>query len=117
MLWDVASQEPKLNHSFNEGMASDERLVASVNLNQGVFEGFNSIVDVGGGTGTLAKCIAEAFPNVNCINFDLPHVVKGLGESRNLSYVGGDLFEAIPKADVVLLKVVFPLLLFCLTLN
>ncbi|KAI3770318.1 hypothetical protein L6452_01446 [Arctium lappa] len=70
----------------------------------GAFEGFNSIVDVGGGTGTLSKAIAKTFPELNCICFDLPHVVNGMEGSKNLSYVGGGMFEAIPKADVVLVK-------------
>ncbi|KAI3731737.1 hypothetical protein L1987_62926 [Smallanthus sonchifolius] len=106
IIWDFAFQEPILNHFLNEAMASDARLVADIILKHcgGVFEGLDSIVDVGGGTGTLAKSIADAFPHVNCICFDLPHVVKGLDGSKNLSYVGGDMFEAIPKADGVLMK-------------
>ncbi|KAJ0444408.1 putative O-methyltransferase domain, plant methyltransferase dimerization [Helianthus annuus] len=66
--------------------------------------GMESIMDVGGGTGTFAVAIAKAFPNIRCISFDLPHVVNGLVGSKNLSYVGGDMFEAIPKAGAVLLK-------------
>ncbi|KAI3796363.1 hypothetical protein L1987_39033 [Smallanthus sonchifolius] len=106
MLWDTASEEPKLNMFFNEGMASDARLVTSVILKhcEGVFEGLDSIVDVGGGTGTVAEAISKAFPNIKCISFDLSHVVSGLVGSKNLSYVGGDMFQAIPNADAVLLK-------------
>ena len=37
--------------------------------------------------------------------FDLPHVVSGLQGSENLKFVGGDMFEAIPPADAILLKV------------
>ncbi|KAI3500191.1 hypothetical protein L1887_36008 [Cichorium endivia] len=105
-LWDFASQEPKLNQVFNETMASDARFVASFIIKHcaGAFEGLSSVVDVGGGTGTIAKAIAKAFPNVNCVSFDLPHVVSGLEGSKNMSYVCGDMFEAIPKADAVLLK-------------
>ncbi|KAK1412127.1 hypothetical protein QVD17_33123 [Tagetes erecta] len=106
IIWDFACEEPVLNRFLNEAMASDARLVASVILKRfaGVFEGVDSIVDVGGGNGTLIKSISEAFPNVTCICFDLPHVVKGLNGSKNLSYVGGNMFELIPKADVVLMK-------------
>ncbi|KAK1425405.1 hypothetical protein QVD17_20757 [Tagetes erecta] len=98
--------DPKLNRLFNEAMASDARLVMSVVLEhcEGVFEGLDSIVDVGGGTGTVAKAIAEGFHDIKCICFDLPHVVDGLVGSKNLSYVGGDMFEIIPNADAVLLK-------------
>jgi hypothetical protein len=37
--------------------------------------------------------------------FDLPHVVDGLQGSENLKYVGGDMFEAIPPTQSILLKV------------
>ncbi|KAJ9563678.1 hypothetical protein OSB04_008838 [Centaurea solstitialis] len=105
-LWDFASQEPRLNHFFNEALVGDARLVTNVVLKhcKGAFEGLDSIVDVGGGTGTVAKAIAKAFPEINCISFDLPHVVNGMEGSKNLSYVGGDMFEAIPKADAIFMK-------------
>ncbi|KAI3764142.1 hypothetical protein L2E82_14145 [Cichorium intybus] len=106
MLWDFAGQDPNLNQFFNEAMSSDARLVTSVVLKHcgNVFKSLNPIVDVGGGTGTVAKAVAEAFPDLCCICFDLPHVVNGLVGSKNLSFLGGDMFEAIPKADAVLLK-------------
>ncbi|KAI7734257.1 hypothetical protein M8C21_011570 [Ambrosia artemisiifolia] len=114
IFWDLAGEEVKLNHFFNEGIASDARLVTSVILKHydNVFEGLDSIVDVGGGTGTVAQAIAKAFPNIRCISFDLPHVVDGLVGSKNLSFVGGDMFEVIPKVNALLLKVVLILLLF-----
>ncbi|CAN4117561.1 unnamed protein product [Withania somnifera] len=87
-------------------MASDAKLVMSVVMkySKDVFQGLNSIVDVGGGTGTVAKSIAKTFPNLQCTVFDLPHVVEGLEGSDNLSYVGGDFFVSIPHADALLLK-------------
>ncbi|MFS8021222.1 putative O-methyltransferase domain, plant methyltransferase dimerization [Helianthus anomalus] len=105
-IWDLAVQEPRLNQFMNDAMASDARLVMSIILKHctHVFQGLDSIIDVGGGTGTVAKAIAEAFPGISCICFDLPHVVNGLVGSKNLAYVGGDMFEAIPNANAVLLK-------------
>ncbi|CBI21929.3 unnamed protein product, partial [Vitis vinifera] len=81
-------------------------LITSVLLKEGkgVFEGLNSLVDVGGGTGQVAKAIANAFPHLNCTVLDLPHVVAGLQGSKNLNYFAGDIFEAIPPADAILLK-------------
>ncbi|KAL2483378.1 O-methyltransferase family protein [Forsythia ovata] len=106
MLWEHAGQEPRLNNFFNEAMASDARLVTSLLIRdcKHVFEGLNSIVDVGGGTGTVSKIISDEFPNLKCTVLDLPHVVAGLEGTKNLSYVGGDMFESIPSADAVLLK-------------
>lgn len=105
-FWDHCGQEAVLNNFFNEAMASDARLITSVLIDEckGVFEGLKSLVDVGGGTGTVAKAIAEAFPHLDCTVFDLPHVIADLQGSKNLTYVGGDMFESVPRADAVLLK-------------
>ncbi|GMP54714.1 hypothetical protein CsSME_00019786 [Camellia sinensis var. sinensis] len=105
-LWEYGRHEPRLNHFFNQAMASDARLVTKVLVKdcKGVFEDLHSLVDVGGGTGTVAKAIADAFPNLKCTVLDLPHVVSGLQGTDKLNYVGGDMFEAIPSADAVLLK-------------
>ena len=105
-FWDYWANEPTLNNLFNEAMASDARLVASVLVTdcKGVFDGLKSLVDVGGGTGTVAKVVADAFPHMQCTVLDLPHVVADLQGSNNLNYVGGDMFEAIPTADAILLK-------------
>ena len=37
----------------------------------------------------MAKAIAKSFPQLDCIVFDLPHVVSGLQGSENLKFVGG----------------------------
>ncbi|KAK4481887.1 hypothetical protein RD792_012798 [Penstemon davidsonii] len=105
-FWEYAGQEPKLNHFFNEAMTSDARLVSGIIVKdcKQVFEGVKSLVDVAGGTGTVAKAIASDFPVVNCTVLDLPHVVAGLEGNENLTYVEGNMFESIPPADAVLLK-------------
>ncbi|KAJ8754981.1 hypothetical protein K2173_015493 [Erythroxylum novogranatense] len=106
MVFEYARHEPRLNNFLNEAMASDARLIADVLINdcKGVFQGLTSLVDVGGGTGTIAKAIAVAFPNVDCTVFDLPHVVANLQDCKNLKYVGGDMFQAVPPAHAILLK-------------
>ncbi|MED6196861.1 putative O-methyltransferase 3 [Stylosanthes scabra] len=107
MFWRYASNVPKLNELFNNAMASDARFVSKLLVDEkckGVFEGLESLVDVGGGTGTLAKTIAKSFSQLECTVFDLPHVIAGLEESENLKYVGGDMFDVIPPCNAVLLK-------------
>ncbi|BAT83282.1 hypothetical protein LR48_Vigan843s002600 [Vigna angularis] len=104
-IWDFLGKNPAMNESFNEAMASDSQMMnLALRGCNWVFEGVESIVDVGGGTGTTAKAICDAFPNVKCIVFDRPQVVEKLSGTSNLTYVGGDMFESIPKADAVLLK-------------
>ncbi|KAI3457176.1 hypothetical protein Pfo_013839 [Paulownia fortunei] len=105
-FWEQAGQDPRLNHFFNESMASDARLVTSVIVKdyRQVFQGLKSMVDVGGGTGTVAKAIADAFPSLNCTVLELPHVVAGLEGTKNVTFVAGDMFESIPPADAVFMK-------------
>lgn len=110
-FWEHAGSVTKFNEYFNQAMASDARFVARLMFtnenesNTGLFKGIESLVDVGGGDGTMAKAIAEAYPELKCIVLDLPHVVDGLqGNGLNLVYVGGNMFEAIPHAQAVLLK-------------
>ncbi|KAL0399784.1 UNVERIFIED_CONTAM: Trans-resveratrol di-O-methyltransferase [Sesamum radiatum] len=105
-LWEHAEQDPSLNGLFNEGMASDAELAATVITKdcRNVFEGLKSMVDVGGGTGTVAKAIADAFPGLKCVVLDLPHVVAGCEGTENLTFVAGDMFEYIPPADAVFMK-------------
>ncbi|KAI5434988.1 putative O-methyltransferase 3 [Lathyrus oleraceus] len=105
-FWDYAAHDPIFNRLFNESMASDARLVSDLLIDKckGVFDGLESLVDVAGGTGTMAKTLSKSFPQMECIVFDLPHVVDGLQGSHNLSYVGGDMFQEIPQAHAILLK-------------
>lgn len=106
-FWERIAHESDMGSLFHEAMCSDSRLLAHVLVRdyKHVFEGIESLVDVGGGTGTMAKAIIDAMPGIKCIVLDLPHVVAGLENTDKLSYVGGDMFEAIPPANAILLKV------------
>ncbi|KAA8524305.1 hypothetical protein F0562_010728 [Nyssa sinensis] len=105
-FWDYHAQEPRIGKFFDEAMASDSRLITNVLIKEckETFEGLTSVVDVGGGTGTVAGAIAKTFPHLKCTVFDLPHVIADLQGSENLDFVGGDMFEAIPPANAILLK-------------
>ncbi|KAI5434985.1 putative O-methyltransferase 3, variant 2, partial [Lathyrus oleraceus] len=105
-FWDYAAHDPILNRLFNESMACDAPLVSNLLIEKckGVFHGLESLVDVAGGTGSMAKALAKSFPQMEFIVFDLPHVVNDLQGSNNLKYVGGDMFQEIPQAHVILLK-------------
>ena len=52
----------------------------------------------------MANTVASAFPHIECTNFDLPHVVANLELSKNVKCVVGDMFEAMPPRDTMLLK-------------
>jgi len=93
-FWDFLDKNPEYNRSFNEAMASDSKMInLALRDCDFVFDGLESMVDVGGGTGTTAKIICETFPEFKCIVFDRPQVVQNLYGSNNLTYVGGDIYS------------------------
>ncbi|GAY55607.1 hypothetical protein CUMW_165480 [Citrus unshiu] len=110
-IWGCLAQDAKFKNVFYDAMMTDSQFISSVLIEEckEVFKGLKCLVDLGGGTGTMVKAIAEAFPEMKCIVFDLPHVVDNnlqqqQGTNKNLEFLGGDMFEAIPPADAVLLK-------------
>nr|ABJ88948.1 coniferyl alcohol 9-O-methyltransferase [Linum album]ABX71749.1 S-adenosyl-L-methionine-dependent coniferyl alcohol 9-O-methyltransferase [Linum album] len=107
-VYEVCSEDANFSQLFSEGMAGDSWLFsrALVSKCRDAFEGLSSLVDVGGGTGNTSKVIAEAFPNIHCTVFDLPHVVSGPKQTHpNLDYESGNMFtDDIPHADAVLFK-------------
>ena len=73
------------------------------------FSRYETIVDVGGATGLLSICVAEANPHLRCTSFDLPPVeriaretIAAAGLSDRVKTASGDFFkDPLPKADVV----------------
>ncbi|KAF7012495.1 hypothetical protein CFC21_026683 [Triticum aestivum] len=105
----VAAHDAEFNSAFNEAMAADSRYLADLVVREcgEVFEGITSLVDVAGGTGTMARAITKAFPHVKCSVIDLPHVIQGVSaQTDNVEFVAGDMMEFIPPADRILLKYV-----------
>ncbi len=68
------------------------------------FSGLTTIVDVGGGQGTLLAMLLQALPYARGILLDLPHVVAGAGlvlsaagVADRCTIVGGNAFQAVPR--------------------
>ncbi|KAI3883980.1 hypothetical protein MKW92_034464, partial [Papaver armeniacum] len=105
-LWELAAEVPEINELINNGMASDSRMIMPA-FSQGcgsILNSVNKLVDIGGGTGATMSYVAKAFPAINCVVFDLPHVVAAAPDIPGVEMVGGDMFEFIPSADALLLK-------------
>ncbi|CAN6372378.1 unnamed protein product [Urochloa humidicola] len=111
-LYGVAGRDAGVNAAFNEAMGASSELLTGLVVSEcgGVFAGVTSLVDVGGGDGTMARAIARGFPHVRCSVLDLPQVVDGVSSSDCddvvVEFVAGDMMEFVPPADVVLLKYV-----------
>lgn len=111
-IWERAERDAHA-FPFDDAMASDTAFLMPIVLREcgdEVFgRGLTSLVDVAGGLGGAAATIAAAFPDLRCTVLDLPHVVAkaaaGTADSNVVQYVAGDMFQSIPPADAVLLKV------------
>jgi hypothetical protein len=104
--------DPELAALFDEAMADWTKHVAVAAVAAYDFARFGTIVDVGGGNGTLLAGILGVTSGPRGIVFDLPHVVQRaqaylaeMGVADRCTAVGGDFFKEIPRGgDAYLLK-------------
>ena len=78
------------------------------------FSGIRTLVDVGGGNGSLLGTILKANPKLKGVLFDLPSVSARAKQDRHVTAKGiaerctlesGDFFEAVPKGgDAYIMK-------------
>ncbi|RWR80853.1 caffeic acid 3-O-methyltransferase 1 [Cinnamomum micranthum f. kanehirae] len=97
--------DPRFNKVFNRGMAvlSTVTMKKILEMYKG-FEGLKTVVDVGGGTGTVLNMIVSKYPHTKGINFDLPHVVSDAPDYPGVEHVGGDMFVSVPSGDAIFMK-------------
>nr|BAC99560.1 putative flavonoid 7-O-methyltransferase [Oryza sativa Japonica Group]BAD05699.1 putative flavonoid 7-O-methyltransferase [Oryza sativa Japonica Group] len=107
-VWGAMSLDRALAAGFSASMAADSKFLAEIAIRRHVeaFMNVSSLVDVGGGDGSMARAIVKAFPHIKCLVLDLPHVVRGIPADGFVEYVAGDMMDFVPPANVVLLKLV-----------
>jgi O-methyltransferase domain len=76
-LFDYVARRPEASALFDSGMTAATRRATAAILAAYDFSGINTLVDVGGGQGTLITAILQAHPGLRGILFDLPHVIDG----------------------------------------
>ncbi|KAM1031364.1 hypothetical protein ACFX2C_035164 [Malus domestica] len=105
-LWSFGAANPDHSKLFNDAMTCDVKAAVPAVIKSciEVFKGLETIVDVGGGNGTMLRLLVEGCPWIRGINFDLPHVVSAAQDCDRVDNVGGDMFDRVPKADAVIIK-------------
>jgi hypothetical protein len=69
------------------------------------FGRFGVVVDVGGGDGTLLAALLDAYPQLEGVLFDQPHVIASAAVPARCRVVAGSFFESVPEgADAYVLK-------------
>ena len=104
-VWDYRAAHPEESGIFDRAMESSSKLVISALIDAYDFGRFETIVDVGGGNGTLLRALLAQYPSLRGVLFDQAHVVEGVDLGEHAQVVAGSFFESVPEGgDAYLLK-------------
>jgi O-methyltransferase len=106
------TRDPELSALFNASMGEGTQDTADAIAKQYDFSRYRTVVDVGGGNGTLLAAILGAEPALRGIVHDSPDGVAEAGDTLRAAGVAdrcevhaGDFFSAVPEGgDLYLLK-------------
>ncbi|VVA99571.1 unnamed protein product [Arabis nemorensis] len=97
--------DDQFGEMFNRTMSETSTMIIKKVLE--VYKGFedvNTLVDVGGGLGTIIGLITSKYPHIRGINFDLAPVLACAPLSPGVEHMAGDMFVEVPKGDAIFLK-------------
>lgn len=109
-VFDYLARHPEAASAFDAAMNSrssfeDEAIAAAYDFPGG------TIVDIGGGRGSLLARILERTPDADGVLFDLAHVLAGAAAvvraaevARRCRLLAGDFFESVPPGDLYVMK-------------
>jgi SAM-dependent methyltransferase len=110
-IFEYYSRTPEEAAAFSSAMQNLSALVALEVARVVDLSSVRRAVDVGGGEGFLVAELVAANPSLHGVVLDLPHetaraqgVVQARGLADRIEVVAGDFFQAVPPADVYLLK-------------
>lgn len=111
-LFEFLAQHPADEELFNRAMTSYSQAAIPAIVAAYDFSAVGTLVDVGGGHGSLLAGIVEANPHLRGVLFDLPSVteaadplLKDAGVRDRIDLVTGDFFESVPTgADAYIMK-------------
>ncbi|QCE02480.1 flavonol 3-O-methyltransferase [Vigna unguiculata] len=103
--FEYSAVDPTYNDVFNKAMFNITTIITNrvLELYDG-FKNINRLVDVGGGLGINLKLITSKYPNLQGVNFDLPHVIEHAPTYPGVEHVAGDMFESVPNGDAIFMK-------------
>jgi hypothetical protein len=112
-FWDDLAAHPNVAASFDTLMGPEGHGPPSADIPlTGGWDAIRTVVDVGGGTGSLLAAVLRAHPSVHGTLVDLPSAVarsaevfEAAGVSARVTAVGQSFFDPLPAgADLYLLK-------------
>ena len=103
-VWTWRQRHPEESRIFDQAMSAISATVAGRLADGYDFTRFGSLVDLGGGDGTLLATVLPRHPRLRGVLFDLPHVVAGAhhvlaaaGVTDRCDIVAGSFFEQVPS--------------------
>ncbi|MCO1576638.1 acetylserotonin O-methyltransferase [Crossiella sp. SN42] len=111
-LFEHLDRDPAAAAAFHRVMAGSTRMVAPALAAAYDFSGVSTLVDVGGGDGTLLAALLTAHPHLRGTVYDTeaavsaaPALLTAAGVADRAIALGGDFFTGVPEgADRYLLK-------------
>jgi SAM-dependent methyltransferase len=110
-LYPYLARHPEDARLFDEAMTSFTSVENAAVAARYDFSAFRTLVDVGGGHGSLLTAVVERNPALLGTLFDQPHIVDGARAriaasaiASRCEVVAGNFFEAVPGADACMLK-------------
>ena len=104
-IWEYRAAHPEESEIFDRAMESSSKLVIRSLIEAYDFGRFGTIVDVGGGNGTLLRALLAEYPDLKGVLFDQAHVVERIELGERGQVVAGSFFESVPDGgDAYLLK-------------
>lgn len=109
--WQYMAEHSDEARIFDAAMSSFSSVVAAAVVAAYDFSSSATVVDVGGGDGTLLAAILKANPSLRGAVADLPHVAEGAqrrldadGLADRCEVAAGSFFESVPVGDTYVLK-------------
>lgn len=105
-FWAYFAQHPEEGRAFNAAMTAKAHGHIAEIIAAYDFSDFQSIGDVGGGSGHLLRAVLDVTPASTGILFDLPHVIveaAGMSSERLSLHAGDFILNALPACDMYLL--------------
>jgi hypothetical protein len=105
-FWSWLEQHPDERALFDTAMeqGNERRVDRLAELD---WRGDETVVDVGGGNGSLLLGLLERHPRLRGIVFDLPETVRDESAfGDRCTFVAGDFFESVPHGDVYVLSTI-----------
>jgi O-methyltransferase/methyltransferase family protein len=112
-FFDYLERHPAEARDFSDGLTSSTALWTSTAAKVIDTSGVGVAADIGGAHGSLLHLLLADNPALRGIILDRPNIVAGAraetgskGLSERTEIIGGDFFESVPQADLMLLKMI-----------